>query len=218
MNAAPKIIVVDGFYPDPDAVRRWGLGHGYRNAARYSYPGWQSTKALATDALAAALAETVGTRIRIDGEKFTFGGFRLMTARSGRMTKVHADAAADWAGLVYLMPRASPACGTGFFRHRGTGAVAPPSDRDARRLGYSDAAEFERLVIRPDAARPDAWELLHWIAPVYNRLILFRGCEMYHAPLGGMGSEPGDARLTHNFFFDEIPAVGLLTLADVRSR
>jgi len=64
-----------------------------------------------------------------------------------------------------------------------------------------------QLVARRDMADLDKWELVRQVGPVYNRLVLFRGCEMYHAPLGGIGDSPRTARLTHNFFFNEARAV-----------
>jgi hypothetical protein len=72
-------------------------------------------------------------------------------------------------------------------------------------MGYEDADEFELQVIRRDMADLSAWELVSFVSPIYNRLVLFRGSELYHAPLRGFGDEPANSRLTHNFFFNEAP-------------
>jgi hypothetical protein len=212
-----RLIVVDDFYADPDSVRQAALRNDFRSASRYNYPGWQSSKALRTDALKTAFERIIGARIAVDADRLTWGGFRVITEETGRATKVHADTAVDWAGMVYLSPDAPPSAGTGFFRHIETGFPRPPADRVARGMGHADADAFEEAVARRDMADLDKWELTDWVAPVYNRLVLFRGCEFYHAPLGGFGDHPANARLTHNFFFNEVrelpPAVRPLDTA-----
>lgn len=197
-----KIIIVEDFYPNPDAVRDFALRTSFASAGRYNYPGWQSNKALHNDALREAFERQLGEPIEVDTERFTWGGFRIITEETGALIKVHADVAVDWAAMVYLTPDAPMSAGTGFFRHRETGFEGPPSDREARELGYEDAAEFELEVARRDMADLDRWELVSSVAPVYNRLLLFRGREFYHAPLGGCGDSPDTARMTHNFFFN----------------
>ncbi|QSB17011.1 hypothetical protein JQS43_12510 [Natronosporangium hydrolyticum] len=203
-----RLVVVDGFYADPDAVRQLALNSAFNSADRYNYPGWQSNKALRTDALQARIEGILGRGIDVDPDRLTWGGFRLITDETGERTKVHADSAVDWAGMVYLTPDAPSSAGTGFFRHRETGRERPPTDREARRLGFADADEFEERVVRRDMADLSKWEIVSWVGPTYNRLVLFRGCEFYHAPLGGLGDRPANARLTHNFFFNERIEVG----------
>ncbi|AVV41407.1 DUF6445 family protein [Streptomyces sp. ID05-04B] len=218
MTGGDRIIVVDQFYADPDRTRRLALSHDYRSAAAYNYPGWQSDKMVQSPALIKAFSELIGAAADVDFDSFTFGGFRLATEETGRLANVHADQAADWAGMVYLTPDAPDSAGTGFFRHRATGLECPPTDAQARAAGYGDAFEFEERAIIPDYGVVTAWELVEWVAPVYNRLILFRGCEMYHASLGGCGDSPESARLTHNFFFNEVSSQGFVSLHDGRFR
>lgn len=75
-------------------------------------------------------------------------------------------------------------------------------------MGFADASEFDDKVIRNDKADLSKWERIAYIGPVYNRLILFRGGEFYHAPMGGCGVSAETARLTHIFFFNVIPDPG----------
>jgi hypothetical protein len=204
-----RLIVVDDFYADPAAVRDFCFRTcRFRSAERYNYPGWEGHKGANPPELEKALASIVGGDIEVDDERFTWGGFRLITEESGRNPAVHADSGADWAGLVYLTPDAPASGGTGLFRHRATGLESPPTDAQARSLGFSDADTFDREVIRPQKCDQDAWELISWVAPIYNRLLLFRGRECYHAPLAGFGSTAERARLTHNFFFNDAPRPG----------
>jgi len=198
-----SLIVVDDFYGNPDAVRDFALRSEFNSMGALNYPGWESQKHFYTDALRVAFESIIGRSIDVETERFTWGGFRIVTASTGRLVKVHADSIVDWAAMVYLSPNMPTSAGTGFYRHRSTGLSGPPTDCEARELGYADASSFEQEVARRDMADLEKWELMSSIAPVYNRLVLFRGCEAYHAPLGGYGTCPEDARITHNFFFNE---------------
>lgn len=203
-----KVIIVDDFYTKPDAVRARALKSEYANIEATDYPGYASRLRLETSALEKSISDLIGADLNIDSARFTWGGFRFITAESGAAPKVHADVAVDWAGMIYLTPGVPMSAGTAFFRHKKTGFTGPPTDREARALGYSDASEFDDKVIRPDKADLSKWEQVARIGPVYNRLILFRGGDFYHAPMGGYGDGPENARLTHIFFFNEKPHPG----------
>lgn len=203
-----RLVIVDDFYARPDAVRARALASDYANIEPTDYPGFASRLVLEVDALRRVFSEVLGADLYVDDVRFTWGGFRSITADTGTRPKVHADTAIDWAGMVYLTPGLPPSAGTGLYRHRESGFTSPPTDREARALGYADASEFEDQVIHRDKADMSKWEEVARIAPVYNRLLLFRGGEQYHAPLAGHGDTPDTGRLTHNFFFNEMPAPG----------
>ena len=203
-----KVIVVDDFYAKPEAVRAKALTSRYANIEPTDYPGFASRLVVESRSLEKAFSELIGAELNVDRERFTWGGFRYITAESGRSAIVHADVAANWAGMVYLTPHAPMSAGTAFFRHCATGLSAPPTDREARALGYADASEFDDQVIRPDKADLSKWEQIARVGPVYNRLVLFRGSEHYHAPMGGCGDSPQTARLAHIFFVNELPRSG----------
>jgi hypothetical protein len=205
-----KLIVVDDFYTHPEKVRARALTSAYANIEATDYPGYASKMRLDAKLLRQRFGELIGAELNVDNARFTWGNFRFITEETGARAKVHADVAVDWAGMVYLTPDAPPSAGTGFFRHKQTALEGPPSNRQARALGFSNAQEFDDLVIRPDKADLSKWERTMAIEPRYNRLILFRGSEFYHAPLGGMGHDPQTARLTHIFFFNEYPRASVV--------
>ena len=199
------VIVVDNFYTAPMRLRELALRSQYAEISATDYPGFASRLKLETKALEASFAKLIGAPLLLDKERFTWGGFRFITAESGSRPKVHADVAVDWAGMVYLTPNCDPSIGTALYRHKATGLEGPPTDRQARALGFCDACDFDDKVIRPDKADLSRWEVTTVVAPVFNRLVLFRSGENYHAPLGGCGDGPDAARLTHVFFFSEVP-------------
>jgi uncharacterized protein YjbI with pentapeptide repeats len=201
------IIIIEDFYEHPYHVRELALRSRYANIEATDYPGFGSQLALSTPALRARFEEIIGARIVADNARFAWGSFRFVTAASGTRAIVHADAAVDWAIMIYLTPDAPASAGTGFYRHKVTGFTGPPTDREARALGYADASEFDDRVIRRDKRDLSKWELVQQVAPRFNRLVMFRGGEMYHAPLGGCGKDHRDARLAHIFFFNSVPLV-----------
>jgi hypothetical protein len=204
-----KVIVVDDFYSKPDHVRARALTSTFADINPTDYPGYASKLAVDAASLRQRFSELIGAELNVDKERFTWGGFRFITADSGARTKVHADTAVDWAGMIYLTPDAPLKTGTAFYRHRETGFVAPPTDREARELGFCDAAEFDDQVVRRDKADLSKWEQVGHVSPVFNRLVLFRGGDHYHAPLGGCGDSPETARLSHIFFFNTVPDPGI---------
>lgn len=208
-----KVIIVDDFYAKPDAVRAKALKAHYADISPTDYPGFASKQTIDSASLQQRFSELIGAQLNVDSARFTWGGFRFITEDSGSRPKVHADVAVDWAGMVYLTPGAPSRAGTAFYRHRATGLESPPTDRAARAMGFADASEFDDKVIRPDKADLSRWEEIAHIGPVYNRLILFRGGDFYHAPLAGCGDSPESARLTHIFFFNVIPDPGTASRA-----
>lgn len=196
------MIVVENFYADPYAVRSRALKNTFANIAATDYPGFASKTSISSAGLVASIEALVGARLNIDTSRFTWGGFRFITQESGQRTVVHADTAVEWAGMVYLTPEPCPDSGTGFYRHWETGLTGPPTDRWARGAGFADSSEFDDRVIRPVKANLAQWSLERSVDATFNRLILFRGEHLYHAPLGGFGDSEESARLTHIFFFN----------------
>lgn len=202
-----RVIIVDNFYGKPEGVREFALEAHYADISPTDYPGFASKQTIDSATLAQRFEELIGSPLNVDSSRFTWGGFRFITADSGSRPKVHADVAVDWAGMVYLTPDAPMSSGTAFYRHKATGLESPPTDRQARAWGYADAAEFDDKVIRADKADLTKWEQIGHVGPVFNRLVLFRGAEFYHAPLGGCGTDTETARLTHIFFFNVLPTL-----------
>src|SRR5215213_5326946 len=133
-----KVIIVDDFYTRPEKVRERALTSDYANIATTDYPGYASRLRLETETLQNLFGDMVGSELHVDKGRFTWGGFRFITEESGKYPRVHADVATDWAGMIYLTPDAPMSAGTAFYRHKETGFDSPPTDRQARALGFCD--------------------------------------------------------------------------------
>ncbi|MGX4670418.1 DUF6445 family protein [Cerasibacillus sp. JNUCC 74] len=199
-----KIIVIENFYKNPELIRNLAVKSDYSSVAKLNYPGFQSDKEFDANGIIEVFEQIIGNKIEDPKGRFTFGGFRLITEQTGKVLKVHADTIIDWAGLIFLTPKAPLNSGLGIYRHRESGLTGPPTDMKARELGYEDTSEFERCVIRKDMDDPSKWELISFIGNQFNRLVLIKGCELYHAPMKGFGQTPENCRITQNFFFKEV--------------
>lgn len=207
-----SIIVVDDFFSRPDRIREIALRVEYVDVRGLNYPGFQSKRAYFSEALKTAFSELTGEMLRIDPANLTFGKFRVMLEATGSRLKVHLDSAADWTGLIYLNLPAQCEGGTAFFRHKATGLEGQPSLEEAARFGFTDVGKFEEQIIEPDTLRTDAWQQTTFVAMKYNRLVLFRGSELFHGHTSSWGRTVAEGRLTQNFFFDSLtrPREGLV--------
>jgi hypothetical protein len=200
-----KIIVYDDFFDDPIRIREVALEADYTDVQSLNYPGFQSVRSYASRSMRAAFESITGQALEIDPAKLTFGKFRIMLSSTGSRLKIHVDGAADWTGLIYLNTSEQCRGGTAFYRHRRSGLEGPPTEMEARRLGISNLEEFEAKIVEPDTLDTNAWEQTTFVGMRFNRLILFRGAELFHCHTCSWGTTKEDGRLTQNFFFNSSP-------------
>ncbi len=197
-----KIIVVDSFYAGPFRVRDVALRADYMDVRSMNYPGFQSCRSFFSKSLKNEFAELIGESLAIEPNKLTFGKFRAMFGSTGTRLKVHVDGAADWTGLIYLNLLEQCRGGTAFYRHKKTGLEGPPAQYQAEALGLTDPQEFESIIVEADTLNSEAWEQTTFVGMRFNRLLLFRGNELFHCHTSAWGTAMEDARLTQNFFFN----------------
>jgi len=198
-----NLIVIDDFYADPDKVRNIALNAEYRNVQKLNYPGYQTVNAFVSEALKKKLGKLIGKPIEIHMEDVTFGKFRIMLKESTSRLKVHLDRASDWTGVLYLTPQENCQGGTAFYRHRETGLDGPVGDEESKRFGHENWENLEEAIIERDTLRDAAWEETMFVGMKYNRLVLFRGGELFHSHTRSFGQCKESGRMTQNFFFDE---------------
>lgn len=199
-----NLIVIDDFYRDPEAIRKMALHAEYRDVRCYNYPGFQSIHSYVSKEMCAKFIELVGRPLDISLHKITFGKFRIMLKGSASRLNVHMDGASDWAGLIYLNPPEQCEGGTAFYRHRETGLDGPVEGKDLERFGFETWQALEDNIIERDTLRPEAWEETMFVGMKFNRLVLFRGGSMFHCHTHSFGTDKENARMTQNFFFDEV--------------
>jgi len=200
----PSLLIVDDFLSDPWAARRAALGLGYDPAEQHgNFPGLNSTRALDTAPIDAAVSRLLGTPL--GAAPGTQHGHCRLTGKSAKgRSGVHVDPAA-YSGILYLSrPEdcARPdAGGTDFFRHKRTGLEAVPQDpAKIATSGYDDVNALIEDVVNRDTQVPAKWERTLRIPARFNRLLLFSPWQ-FHNAAPGFGTNPENSRLVMLLFF-----------------
>ncbi len=196
-----NLYVIDDFYKDPDRVRELALSLDFENNTTPNYPGHQSVVPVMSESLAKKLSSVVDSEIEWTWSKQQMGFFRYILADGKSRLKVHTDMN-DWTVVIYLSPHCPKHIGTKFYRHRETGLLGPPSEKERARFGYSSFADYEKKLLVPDTLNDDAWDCVNEVEYVYNRCIIFRADTQFHSHSDGWGVDRESARLTQNFFFN----------------
>ncbi len=182
-----SIIVIDGFYEDPNKIREHALGMDF--TVEGNYPGHR-TMPLTEGGVREFLEATLN--IKIDetfwNESDYTGTFQYVT--QGTNTWIHADKHTDWSCLVYLHPYPAKNSGTSFYKHKKTGSME-----------WNDVVLGD--TIEEDGNNWDKWIKTDTVANRYNRALLFRG-KMWHAADDYFGNDFENGRLFQTFFFDEV--------------
>jgi hypothetical protein len=198
-----NLCIIENFYENPEAVRKLALHAEYINVSTLNYPGLQTKKSFSSIQLENRFSKALNRKLDIDKNRHTFGKFRVMTKETGSALKVHLDGHSDWTGLIYLTPPKLCLGGTAFYRHKATGLDGPLSDKLSQNLGYKNWLSCEKAIISKDTNKSSAWEQVDFIAMKFNRLVIFKGNEMFHCHTHSFGSCIENARMTQNFFFNE---------------
>lgn len=199
-----NVIVIDDFYQNPEAVRKLALNADYKDVTQLNYPGFQSVKSYSSAALVEKFEKILRRSLDANPVQSTFGKFRIMLRETGSRLKVHLDGGCDWTGVLYLNLPEDCQGGTAFYRHRRTGLEGRVPMGRVRSLGFQDWDSLERSIIEPDTLDATAWEQTMYIGMKFNRLVLFKGNELFHCHTHSFGSNKGDGRMTQNFFFNEV--------------
>lgn len=200
-----SLVVLDGFYKRPEAVRDFALACEWIDRATLNpdFPGTESKKCFYSPSAVEKLSELIGRAVQPEPQRSSFGAFALGLDADSRNRVVHLDAC-DWTGIVYLTRDINAIGGTTLFCHKRTGLTGRPREADLLRLGYADMASFEKDVPRKDGANSNAWEVDLQVEMRFNRLVLFRGGHLFHAPDQYFGTSIENGRLVQLFFFREL--------------
>ena len=185
MRTYREIIVVDGFYNDPLAVREHALGMKY--GVKGNYPG-KRTEPLTEGGSKEHLEYILDIKINIidwNLGEYT-GTYQYVTKDTP--TWVHSDRHTDWSCLIYLSPDPPHNSGTSFYKHKKTGS---------RMYSDNDGATIEE-----DGSDYSKWTREDVVSNVFNRALIFKG-QMWHAADDYFGTDLKTGRLFQTFFFNE---------------
>jgi hypothetical protein len=197
------LIVVDNFYPDPDAIRQKALGMNFTEPE--SLTGWR-TKAYQPRGVKKRIERLFKVRIKYweedpDNIERCNGVFfsAYSTGTRAERVGIHYDTPTSWVMfLIYMTPGAPTDAGTSIWRHRTTGLTAMPTARDAERLKKPLEKLFE--ILERDLHDKRRWEEIDRIGNVYNRAVMFPG-NLLHSATRHFGGNRLNGRLYQSFHF-----------------
>jgi len=199
-----SLIVIDDFYPDPEAVREAALGYAYpEGSGPRTFPGRNSRQKHLPQAMDQAVSQVIGARVAGDpNPETTHGKFRITLASEKSRYLVHADPTLlDWVGVIYLNLPEQVRGGTAFFRHKGLNSDRTPmSQEDLAAYGPASVGE----LLSQDGNDPDKWLHLMTVPMRFNRLILYRPWS-WHSAGAAFGTSLEDGRLIQLVAFQTQP-------------
>ena len=199
-----SLIVIDDFYPDPEAVREAALGYAYpEGSGPRTFPGRNSRQKHLPQGMDQAVSQVIGARVAGDpNPETTHGKFRITLASDASRYLVHADPTLlDWVGVIYLNLPEQCRGGTAFFRHKGLGSDRTPMSQEEL-AAYGPASVGE--LLSQDGNDPDKWLHLMTVPMRFNRLILYRPWS-WHSAGAAFGTSLEDGRLIQLVAFQTQP-------------
>jgi uncharacterized protein DUF6445 len=191
----PEIIVVDGFYSDPDAMRKLALEQEFFESQYHK--GKRTRKQFLFPGLKERFEDLLRRKITNWEPHAMNGVFQYCVA--GDALVIHSDFQSH-AAAIYLTPNAPPETGTSFYRSKAYPFDRAPTEEMAAKLGKT-AAEVEQGMYYGKLFDFTAWDLVDTIGNVYNRLTLWNGRKV-HSASNYFGHTKETGRLFQIFFFD----------------
>jgi hypothetical protein len=188
----PEIVVVDGFFADPDAARTAALASDLAEHPE-RHQGLRSSDMPIPAEIREAFALMTG--------KLGHGHCAYQLNVAGEKLVYHSDMQ-RWAAAAYLTPNAPPDAGTSFWRSRAT-KTRRSSDLS---LLVDEAAvptitEAEGLVYGGALLDRTRWQEVDRVGNVFNRLALWRA-DLVHSCSDYFGHDRESGRLALLFFWD----------------
>nr|WP_295638210.1 DUF6445 family protein [Novosphingobium sp.] len=206
------LVVIDDFFPDPDALRAAALAASFV-PARNTYPGvraplpdcyWSSDRLDTMSAMIEQAFGLAGAIAMIDAS------FSIVTTPADQLSVAqrlpHCDAFVP--NQIALVHYLSLDCldGTAFYRHRSTGFE---TISEQHRQMYFAQVDFELRHLGMPAAGyivgdTPMFERIASVEGRFNRALLYRGKQLHSGAIGPgaiLSDDPGVGRLTVTAFF-----------------
>jgi Family of unknown function (DUF6445) len=208
MNLYP-VTVIENFYENPDAIRKFALAQGYKfcheqTEITYVYPGCRTQDLSNLDK---ALYDKICTKLISVFHNTEHDYMRWAIATSFQSVSheynqgvIHTDHSTIFAGVLYLSPNASLNSGTSLFKKN--------KDFDEKKYLHAledNDAKFKAGEIKMSTDYHSMFDEIVRVNNVYNTLIIYEG-RHFHAANQFFGKTMKDSRLTQVFFVKKIDA------------
>ena len=189
-NSKNTTWIVDNFYTNPDAIRKFALDQEYDTGGiGRGYIGNRTYKQFLFKGLKERFEEIMGQKIT-KWEDHDMNG-RFQYCWSGQPRVWHCDNQ-KWGGMLYLTPDAPYECGTSLYAHKQTKA----------RTFYDDGWDKSWTNVPGDPHLDGTpFEPVDVLGNVYNRLVIF-DASCIHSASEYFGTVKENCRLWQMFFFD----------------
>jgi hypothetical protein len=184
------IIVLDDFYPDPLAIRAYGLSQEFE--VKGNYPGLRTGYQLETNPELGVFGNIKKRFEEVLGKPITYwpdgynSSFQFATVAD--KSWLHRDKT-EWSAIIFLTPKPPASSGTKFYKHLAT---------DIER---TDGNETLEARLNEDTYVPEAWEHMDTVGNKFNRCCFFKGFRT-HISDNYFGTDKDSARLFQMFFFN----------------
>ena len=208
MNLYP-VTVIDNFYENPDAIRKFALAQKYKfrheeGDIGYVYPGCRTKDLYELDKnLQDKVLKKLISVFHIpehDRMQWAVSSSFQIVSEKYKQGVIHVDTNTIFAGVLYLTPNAPLDSGTSIYRTNATF-----TQEKYQQAGLENDARFKAGEIVMDTSFHSMFDEVVKINNVYNTLILFEG-DMFHAANSFFGTIPQDSRLAQVFFVNRIDA------------
>jgi len=208
MNLYP-VTIVENFYENPDAIRKFALAQEYKFCGDQENPeyGWPGSRTKDLFALDKMLFEKVCKKLVSVFHNTEHDHMRWVITTSFQSSTadyeqgvMHTDTNTIFAGVLYLTPDAPLNSGTSLYRKNATFN----QDKYQRALDVNDEIYKAKQKVAPTDYHSMFDEVVR-VNNVYNTLILFEG-HNYHTANQFFGDKLENSRLTQVFFINKIDA------------
>jgi hypothetical protein len=190
-------IVVDNFYENPHAVREFALSRSSYSPHIEYHKGQRTEESFKPKEIKKALENLLQKKITNWDKHGANGVFQFCTSEDAIVYHVDPQ---SYAAVVYLTPDAPPECGTTFYKSKVNGLRESPNDEVVKERNKSkEHLTFE--IFSAGFYDKTKFETVDVIGNVFNRLVIW-DAQLIHAASEYFGSNLGDSRLFHLFFFD----------------
>lgn len=208
MNLYP-VTVIDNFYENPDAIRKFALAQKYKfrheeGDIGYVYPGCRTKDLFELDK---TLQESVLKKLiasfhipEHDRMQWAVSSSFQIVSEQYKQGVIHTDTNTIFAGVLYLTPNAPLDSGTSLFRKNATF-----TQEKYQLASDQNEARFKAGEIIMDTSFHSMFDEVVRVNNVYNTLILFEG-DIFHAANNFFGTTPQNSRLAQVFFVNRIDA------------